>query len=583
MILKRTDPIFSPKQSPLQRGFTQNSSSINAALLVTEAQNEAADYKEDLHLVTLDAAKAFDVVWQDSLMRKIYNAGVDGSLWLATAHLYKDAETSVKWASHISEPYKVRQGVRQGGVLSAQHYKLYNNDLLHMMESLGTGAMIGHINCSAPTCCDDLAALAKTRLALQIMLDIVEYYKNRQRYGIQTTKSSNLPLHLCIESKKSSNDSIVTLDGEEIPNVTETIHLGIDRNLGSQTDIKKKVQLGRRAMYSLMGAGAYGNSGLNPQVSIHMWKTFALPRMLYGLEISRLRNSDTMQLEALQRSILRRIQCLPNNTANVAVYCLLGVRPIEQEIDLKKLSFLVSILYNDSSIEAALAKRQMAVKDSSSNSWFIHCNQILHKYKLPNIYNLKHSTKSKDALKEKIKHKVDNYVHQSWVEEGNSKSTLAYLNLHDCFVGKVHSCWKSVSHNTRDVRRAIIKVKILTGTYILQYNKAKFNQYDVSPICCLCEAAEEDRIHFLLGCSRLNSVRQKYLEKIRSILCGIDVSISHQIMSNQKLLMQLLMDLSKLGVFDSHQVDISTYEELESVSRNMCFALHSKRVQLLSL
>ena len=62
VILKRTDPIFSPKQSPLQRGFTRNSSSINAALLVTEAQNEAADCKEDLHLVTLDAAKAFDVV-----------------------------------------------------------------------------------------------------------------------------------------------------------------------------------------------------------------------------------------------------------------------------------------------------------------------------------------------------------------------------------------------------------------------------------------------------------------------------------------------------------------------------------------
>ena len=58
---------------------------------------------------------------------------------------------------------------------------------------------------------------------------------------------------------------------------------------------------------------------------------------------------------ALEKSILEK----PNNTANVAVYCLLGVRPIEQEIDLKKLSFLVSILYNDSSIEAALAKRQM--------------------------------------------------------------------------------------------------------------------------------------------------------------------------------------------------------------------------------
>ena len=88
---------------------------------------------------------------------------------------------------------------------------------------------------------------------------------------------------------------------------------------------------------------------------------------------------------------------------------------------------------------------------------------------------------------------------------------------------------------------------------------------------------------FLLGCSRLNSVRQKYLEKIRSILCGIDVSISHQIMTNQKLLMQLLMDWSKLGVFDSHYVEISTFEELESVSRNICYALHSKIVQFLSL
>ena len=82
-------------------------------------------------------------------------------------------------------------------------------------------------------------------------------------------------------------------------------------------------------MFSIMGAGAYGNSGMNPLISFYMWKTFALPRMLYSLEISKLRYSDTMQLDALQRSVLRRLQCLPNNTANVAVYCLLGVRPVK--------------------------------------------------------------------------------------------------------------------------------------------------------------------------------------------------------------------------------------------------------------
>ena len=42
-----------------------------------------------------------------------------------------------------------------------------------------------------------------------------------EKLVIVAASSSNLPLHLCIESKKSSNDSIVTLDGEEIPNVAE--------------------------------------------------------------------------------------------------------------------------------------------------------------------------------------------------------------------------------------------------------------------------------------------------------------------------------------------------------------------------
>ena len=54
---------------------------MNAALLISEVQNEAKDRGEFLGLVTLDAAKAFGVVWQGSLLRKIYREGVDGSLW----------------------------------------------------------------------------------------------------------------------------------------------------------------------------------------------------------------------------------------------------------------------------------------------------------------------------------------------------------------------------------------------------------------------------------------------------------------------------------------------------------------------
>ena len=44
----------------MQREFTNNSSALNPALIVSEAQNEAKDIGEPLKLVTLDACKAFD-------------------------------------------------------------------------------------------------------------------------------------------------------------------------------------------------------------------------------------------------------------------------------------------------------------------------------------------------------------------------------------------------------------------------------------------------------------------------------------------------------------------------------------------
>ena len=71
----------------MQRGFTSNSSAVSAALIVSETQNEAKELGEPLKLVTLDACKAFDVVWQESLLRKLFNAGIQGSLWVCLKNL----------------------------------------------------------------------------------------------------------------------------------------------------------------------------------------------------------------------------------------------------------------------------------------------------------------------------------------------------------------------------------------------------------------------------------------------------------------------------------------------------------------
>ena len=55
----------------------------------------------------------------------------------------------------------------------------------------------------------------------------------------------------------------------------------------------------------------YGGSGLIPMVSAHLWKIYALPRVLYGLEVQTYLQSDIQIMEQLQRSNVKKNTVLP--------------------------------------------------------------------------------------------------------------------------------------------------------------------------------------------------------------------------------------------------------------------------------
>ena len=72
--------------------------------------------------------------------------------------------------------------------------------------------------------------------------------------------------------------------------------------------------------------------------------------------------------------------------------------------------------------------------------------------------------------------------------------------------------WHCIIHQ-RDVYRASIKIKLLTGTYNLQRNRAKFNQFDIDPTCLLCGEDPENREHFLVCCSTLQNQRDPFIKQ----------------------------------------------------------------------
>ena len=186
----RHNRIYLDTQSRRQKGFTSGCSSLNAAFILSECVLEAASSKHDLYHTTLDTQKAFDVVDQNSLLRKLYLDGIHGDDWLLLK--YSDCSSRIKWAGELSHPINIRQGVRQGGVLSASHYKRYNNPLLLQLENRYPGMKIGPISLSHITVADDLALLARSKSDMQVMVWDTENSAGRERYCIHLTKSYTL-------------------------------------------------------------------------------------------------------------------------------------------------------------------------------------------------------------------------------------------------------------------------------------------------------------------------------------------------------------------------------------------------------
>jgi hypothetical protein len=116
-LLKGT-PYMDKAQNKLQRGFTKMLICINTGFLHSEIINESKECKDPVYVVTLDGQRAFDPLWINSLMRKMFFTGIPFDLWEILHPLYTNVTTKVKWDNIPSDSFPMLQGVRQGGVLS---------------------------------------------------------------------------------------------------------------------------------------------------------------------------------------------------------------------------------------------------------------------------------------------------------------------------------------------------------------------------------------------------------------------------------------------------------------------------------
>ena len=253
-----------------------------------------------------------------------------------------------------------------------------------------------------------------------------------------------------------------------------------------------------------------------------------------------------------------------------------GVPPVETIVHKNMLNLFVSSARSQNSVEYEVLERQLVMKDSTENSWCNEVKRILEIYDLPSAYELFVNPPSKYEWKAILNSKLNCFVETAWKNDIRDKSSLKYLNPQSVSVGSSHSCWSSVRDNVHDSKRAELKVKILTGSYILQANRSCFNQYAIDPTCKLCKKEPEDREHFIARCWSLEHIRCSYRQKLVHILNDSSLSV----MSDSALFTQITLDWS-LVVQEYCVKDVDS-DKIELWSREMISKLLYARLRLLN-
>jgi hypothetical protein len=77
------------------------------------------------------------------------------------------------------------------------------------------------------------------------------------------------------------------------------------------------------------------------------------------------------------------------------------------------------------------------------------------------------------------------------------KSSLRFVYNKDLKAGSIHKLWTSLYSMVSDVKKGIVKCRMLTGTYMLQKHKHKCSNGKVQADCVLCCIGDEDSVHML--------------------------------------------------------------------------------------
>ncbi|MES9883665.1 MAG: reverse transcriptase family protein [Sedimenticola sp.] len=453
-----------PQQNAYQKLLGATTVSFN--LQETVAHNR--ELSSDTFAAFLDTSKAFDNVWHYGLFTKLWDFGIRGRILRLLIECYTGLESRVSVNGVTSSVFPVKQGVRQGGVMSTWLYLLYVEDLSEYLQSSQLGSQVGNIRCGNPTLADDIALLCPNISGIEAMLKIAYDYSIKWRFSYNPDKCKLVHF----TRNMHSNTRPVKFGDGFITCHDSATHVGIQLNksLKCNDAITQRCDKGRSSIFSILSIDSISGN-VNPITLSSIMSKVCIPVTLYGCELwHNMTSADTYKIEKIIRLAAKSCQNLHIRTRTDMALSMIGWLPAAALIAKRKLHFLQRLCTMPTEL---LCKQIFTfrlhlyfVKGCTGQLGFIpDICKLLIKYRLMDFLTgfLQHATfPTKQQWKNMVHANVSAYHNSIWLEHiGSDHEFELFRHLHTTTLHPA-SVWKMID-SKENLQSALVVAKVWTA------------------------------------------------------------------------------------------------------------------------
>jgi hypothetical protein len=327
-----------------QGGFRAGRGTIEQIFILHEIIALCREKKLPLYLAFLDCKRAYDTVWRDGLLFRLWRLGLRGRMWHFLRNMLSDITRRVAVDGHLGDEFSVSAGLPQGAVLSPWLYSVFINGLADELREHGFGIDIGGRLVAILLYADDIVLVAKSADELKSMLRVAAAFASKWQFRYNCAKSNVV---VCATSQlvKEAESETWPLGSGNLQVTDEYKYLGIETS--SATGFGRwKSYLDRVCQTASFVAGqilwaSSGTRPLKPATAVHLWKSLARPILEYGdaLWAGCVSQYSLSCIEDVQTSFGRELLTVSNHVPAVFIRSELGLPSMESRATRASLKF----------------------------------------------------------------------------------------------------------------------------------------------------------------------------------------------------------------------------------------------------